>query len=210
MPDINLAKSERRELADLLDEVGPDAPTLCEGWTTLDLAAHLVVRERRPDSGPGLVMPALAAWTERVRQTARARGYETLVAQFRAGPPPFSPFVLFDRAANSTEYFIHHEDVRRAGPAWEPRALTRAIEGELWGRLKRGSRLVLRRSPVGVVLELPDGTSHAARPGDEAVRVVGAAAELTLFFAGRKDAARVEVRGEPGVVARFDAVRFGV
>src|SRR5882762_622635 len=36
---------ERRELCDLFLELGPDAPTLCEGWTTLDLAAHLVLRE---------------------------------------------------------------------------------------------------------------------------------------------------------------------
>ena len=47
------ARAERASLCDLLAEVGPDAPTLCEGWTTALLAAHLVVRERRPDGGPG-------------------------------------------------------------------------------------------------------------------------------------------------------------
>jgi uncharacterized protein (TIGR03083 family) len=39
-----LAQEERNELCDLMLETGPDAPTLCEGWTTRDLAAHLVIR----------------------------------------------------------------------------------------------------------------------------------------------------------------------
>ena len=47
---------ERNELADLLDQLGPDAPTLCEGWNTADLAAHLVVRERDPRSAPGILL----------------------------------------------------------------------------------------------------------------------------------------------------------
>jgi uncharacterized protein (TIGR03083 family) len=45
-----LARAERAALCDLFDEVGPDAPTLCAGWTTRDLAAHLVIRERRADA----------------------------------------------------------------------------------------------------------------------------------------------------------------
>ena len=43
------AKRERLLLADLLEAEGPEAPTLCEGWSTRDLAAHLIVRERRPE-----------------------------------------------------------------------------------------------------------------------------------------------------------------
>ena len=39
---------ERAQVCLRFDELGPDAPTLCEGWTTFDLAAHLVVRERNP------------------------------------------------------------------------------------------------------------------------------------------------------------------
>ena len=53
MTDASLAARERARLADLLDEVGPDAPTCCEGWTTAHLAAHLVVRDGRPDALPG-------------------------------------------------------------------------------------------------------------------------------------------------------------
>src|SRR5579859_4160339 len=59
MASLNLAQQERSTLCDLFVEYGPEAPTLCEGWLAADLAAHLVVRERRPDSGPGLVGPPL-------------------------------------------------------------------------------------------------------------------------------------------------------
>ncbi len=67
MPPVSDAQLERQTLSQLFDQLGPDAPTLCSGWTTLDLAAHLVVRERRPDSGPGLVWPPMAGYTDRVR-----------------------------------------------------------------------------------------------------------------------------------------------
>ena len=47
---------ERLQLCDLLQELAPDAPTLCAGWTTSDMAAHLVLREhfRRWGDEPGL------------------------------------------------------------------------------------------------------------------------------------------------------------
>lgn len=54
------ARSERLALCETLRAVGPDAPTLCEGWLTRDLAAHLVLRESRPDAAPGIVVSALA------------------------------------------------------------------------------------------------------------------------------------------------------
>ncbi len=34
------AADERQVLADALLEAGPEASTLCEGWTAHDLAAH--------------------------------------------------------------------------------------------------------------------------------------------------------------------------
>src|ERR1700754_3004842 len=44
-------RSERQKLADLFASLGPDAPTMCTGWATRDLAAHLVIRERRHRAG---------------------------------------------------------------------------------------------------------------------------------------------------------------
>lgn len=194
----NWAHAERIALCDLLTETGPDAPTLCEGWTTGDLAVHLVIRERRPDAGPGILVAPLAGYTERVqRRMKAATPYADLVGLLRGGPPAWSPMGLpgMDAAANTLEYFVHHEDVRRARPGWEPRELPAAMLELLWGRL-RMSRLVLRRVPVEVTLVEPGGNTLRVAKGGKRVRVHGPVAELTLWALGRKDAARVEITGE--------------
>lgn len=91
----NWARVERHRLADLLDQVGPDAPTLCGDWRTRDLAAHLILRDRRPDAVPGVVLKLarLRRHTESVqRQLADpARDWATTVDTIRQGPPRWSP-----------------------------------------------------------------------------------------------------------------------
>ncbi len=110
------AHRERLAMVALLAEVGPDAPTLCDGWTTRDLLAHLIVRERRPDAGAGLFVPPLAGYTERVRLGYRDRDYQHLIRAF-SRPPWWSPVAnpLADELVNSMEMFLHHEDIRRPG-----------------------------------------------------------------------------------------------
>ena len=125
MTPPSLAQQERRTLCDLFVERGADAPTLCEGSLTADLAAHLVVRERRPDSGPGLVWPPLAGYTDKVRLSVRDRTpWEKLVETVRRGPPLL--LRPFDGPMNTVEFFIHVEDVaaRKAtgNPARSPRS----------------------------------------------------------------------------------------
>src|SRR5580698_6758057 len=109
---VPLHRSERNALCDLFMRVGPVAPTLCEGWTTTDLATHLVVRERKPLAALGLVLSPLADTLQKtMASTTAANSYEKLVAMVRSGPP--SVLRPFDAAMNMNEYFIHHEDVRR-------------------------------------------------------------------------------------------------
>ena len=121
MTPPSLAQQERQTLCDLFVAEGAEAPTLCAGWSTADLAAHLVVRERRPDSGPGLVWPPLAAYTDKVRRAVRDRTpWETLIETVRRGPPLL--LRPFDGPMNTVEFFIHVEDVRRARDGWEPRS----------------------------------------------------------------------------------------
>lgn len=205
------ARRERRELAELLLALGPDSPTLCEGWTTRDLAAHLVVRESRPDAAAGLVLGPLSGWTERVQQSAARRPYADLVAAVRTGPPTLSPFSLpgVEGAANLVEYVVHHEDVRRALPGWEPRELPDDLADELWKRLRRMARLSFRRVPVGVTLVRTDGSGGSAvvRRGDDPVTLSGTAAELLIRAHGRR-AARVEVSGSAAAVEAFEAARL--
>jgi uncharacterized protein (TIGR03085 family) len=210
MAQVSLAKSERAALCDLFEEVGPDAPTLCEGWTTLDLAAHLVVRERRPDSGPGLLIPAFSSWTEGLRRSAKERGFPRLIEQVRNGPPKYSPMALLDETVNGMEYFVHHEDVRRARPDWEPRELSPDIQKMLWKRVVGGARLGVRKSPVGIVLEQPDGTSAVVKRTEPSVTVVGPPEEIAMFTSGRKTASRVEFRGDEKAIDDLRAAKLGV
>src|SRR5262245_54248525 len=145
---MGVASAEREQLSDLFLEVGPDAPTLCEGWQTRDLAAHLVLRDRRPDASGGIMFPALAARTERVQAEYAAKPWEELVELVRTGPPRWSPFSLgpVNDLVNGAEYFIHHEDVRRAVDGWEPRPADGTRDEALWRTLRFAVKRSYRRS----------------------------------------------------------------
>ncbi|CAG7633006.1 TIGR03085 family metal-binding protein [Actinacidiphila bryophytorum] len=206
------AQRERLLLADLLESVGPDAPTLCEGWTARDLAAHVVVRERRGDAAAGLVVPQLADRLERVRGEYARRPYEELIRLIRTGPPRLSPFALkqFDEASNTVEFYVHTEDVRRAQPEWTPREIDPVFADALWSRLERAARLLGRRSPVGLVLRRPDGQTVVAHRGSPVVTVTGEPAELALYAFGRQSSADVVTEGDKAAVASAQAARLGM
>ncbi|WP_433888807.1 TIGR03085 family metal-binding protein [Streptomyces sp. CA-111067] len=206
------AQRERLLLADLLERSGPEAPTLCEGWTARDLAAHVVVRERRGDAAAGLVIPRLADRLERVRQEYARKPYEELIQLIRTGPPRLSPFNLkqLDEAANTVEFYVHTEDLRRAAPDWTPRAVDQVFSDALWGRLERTARLTGRKSPVGLVLRRPNGQTVVAHKGSPVVTVTGEPTELTVFAFGRQSAAKVEAEGEESAVAKLYEAKLGM
>ncbi|NDU77069.1 TIGR03085 family protein [Actinomadura sp. DSM 109109] len=191
-------RMERLALAAALADAGPEAPTGCSGWDARDLAAHLVVRERRPDAAPGILLSPLASYTERVRRrTARAVPFERLVERFAEGPPKFSPYALpgVEKNANAVEFFVHHEDVRRARPDWEPRDISPELEELLWRRIKI-ARYVLRKVQVEVTFVRPDGqAARVSGGGRGAVRVHGPVGELVLWALGRRDVAKVRLTG---------------
>lgn len=198
----NHARAERSALADLLERVGPAAPTCCEGWATRDLAAHLVLRDRRLDAAPGILGGPLGGHSERVRRSLAAGDYRALVDQVRGGPPRWNPLALpaLDRAVNTLEYFVHHEDVRRAQPDWQPRVLDAGLETALWGALRASARFFMRRAPVGVVLEDPAGRRITARAGSPTVTLHAPASELVLIAFGRGRVARFTADSDPGPV----------
>ena len=209
------SRDERGALAALLEETGPDAPTLCAGWLTRDLAAHLVLRERRPDAAAGVMGGPLAPYTARVQRRYLARhSYPELVARFRNGPPRLSPFALpgADEQANTVEYFVHHEDVRRAQPGWQPRAISDGLSDALWRRVK-SARLFLRKAPVGVELARDGGAEGngpyrlTVKNATPTVTVIGTPAELTMWVMGRTSAAKVRFDGTGEAVAALKAWR---
>ena len=205
---------ERRELCDLFDELGPSAPTLCGGWTTADLAAHLLVRERDPRSAPGILLGGrMEAYTEQLmaRQLDRL-GYRGVVDKVRNGPPwgPLSIPVI-RHAMNIVEFFVHHEDVRRANGA-KLRTDRPDLDAELWAMTRRMLPLMVRRSKVdNVRLEIvsTEGGRAAAGKGAE-VTMTGAVQDLLLQLYGRDSVVDVELTGDPAAVARVEAAPFGL
>jgi len=193
---MTAAQHERAGLSALLAEVGPEAPTLCGGWHTRDLLAHLILRESRLDAAPGILVPALSGYTDRVQADVAARAWPELLEQFRSGPPLLSLYRLLDAQVNAMEFFVHHEDVRRVRDGWEPRQLSSGAEDGLWRRLRLISRVGYRSSPVGVVLQREDGASMTAKRGAHRVTLVGAPGELVLHAFGR-DAVRLQPTGAP-------------
>ncbi|MGK5672229.1 TIGR03085 family metal-binding protein [Micromonospora sp. URMC 106] len=205
------ARSEREALADLMLSLGPDAPTVNEGWTTRDLAAHLVLRERRPDAAGGILLPPLRGYAERVRRRIAARPWPRLVEQVRR-PPVWSPVSnpVTDELTNTMEFFIHHEDVRRARPGWLPRDLAARLQAALWRRAAGLARLALRRFPADVFVQAPGYGELSVGRGGEPVRVVGAPGELVLFLSGRQRVARVQIDGPAALADRLRNAHLGM
>jgi uncharacterized protein (TIGR03085 family) len=208
------AHTERVALADLLDELGPEAPTLCNGWQTADLAAHLVIRENEPVAAAGILVPKLAQRTRlAMNRLLHHNGYAGVVDMFRKGPQrKFAPTKLpaIDKGANTSEFFIHHEDVRRAQPDWKPRVLPATAEALLWRRLVSGGRLLFRKSVVGVLLAWPDTSTVRARKGEPTAVIEGQPSELTLYASGRQKVARVELRGPAAATEALSQTALGL
>ncbi|SNQ50312.1 conserved hypothetical protein [Frankia canadensis] len=213
-PVTRRARLQRQALAELLGELGPGHPTLCAGWTNHDLAAHLVARERVPWAAPGLLIPCLHGLTERAeRATMRAHTYPELVETFRSGPPWWQPSRIgpVDDATNLIEFFVHAEDVRRAGAGWEPRELDATSRDAMWAALRLVGFAGFRRAGVGVVAERVDRPGRRTlRSGPPAVEIVGLPEEIVLYAFGRGRVARVELRGDDADVERLREAPVGL
>ncbi len=217
---MTFAKSERADLCDLFASVGPDAPTLCRGWSTHDLAAHMWIRETDPVGASGIVAKPLSGLYERRMAEIKQRWpFPELVDRIRKGPARFSVFAIpgVDEGANTTEFFIHHEDVRRAGDQPQTaRDLGPEVEEWMWRRLKLLARAWFRRVQVGIVLERIDSADGEGAPetiravgGSSIVTLVGQPSELMLYAHGRTEVAEIKLVGEPEALEILNATDLG-
>ncbi|HKV18591.1 MAG TPA: TIGR03085 family metal-binding protein [Mycobacterium sp.] len=207
---MSAAARERAALVDTMRAAGPDAPTLCGDWTTRDLAAHLILRERRPDAAAGILISRLAGYTARKqRELSDRTQWPELLTLVASGPPLYSPLKLLDPVVNTTEMFIHHEDVRRAGTGWQPRKLDADLAAALRKQIRLAIRMSLGKAPAAVTLRDTDGTTLASIGSGEPCVITGAPPELLLFLSGR-DAAEVEFTGDDSTVAAVRAARRGL
>jgi uncharacterized protein (TIGR03085 family) len=209
----NLAQRERAALSDTLLAVGPEAPTLCEGWLARDLAAHLVLREHRPLASFGIWAPPLRSYTQKVQDELAAQEWIDLVEQVRARPPLWHPAgwgSKVEQLFDGGEYFIHHEDLRRGDGVARPRTLSTEDEDSLWSALSGMGKLAFRKSPVGVVVEVPGREPTHLKKGDRGVTIRGAVGEVLLASSGRGRAAEIELDGRPEDIARLSAAPLGL
>lgn len=214
---MQFVEPSREVLAETLLAAGPHAPTLCEGWETRHLAAHLYLREHRPASALGFFVKPFAAKTAKAMDTVAARastseGYAKLVKSFRSGPPLLSPMQIksVDNSANLVEYFVHTEDIRRAGDRWAPRALDSEYSEALWSELLKRAALLYRGVDVGIILVRPDGPRHVAKRAAVSVAIVGEPCELLLHAHGRTQQALVMFEGQADAVALLESADIGL
>ena len=210
-----MSRTERAGLCNTALQAGEAAPTLCGDWTVRDLVVHLLVRERDPLGAPGILVPALEGLTARSARRLRDQDFTALVERVRGGPPRWSPLSIppVEKATNTLEYFVHHEDIRRAAPGWVPRELTDREQRILWKTLGGAGRALVRRAGVPVELRWDERgreRTTVLRKGEDAVVVSGAPGELVMFLFGRDQHAGLEFTGPPAGVQRLRGSDLGL
>jgi uncharacterized protein (TIGR03085 family) len=207
-----VAQRERAALADLFDQLGPDRPTLCEGWDTHDLLTHLVVRERRMDAVLASRIKPLEGWSKDVARGYHRKPWAEEVQLFRDGPQWFNPVSLtaVDNLMNTGEYLIHHEDARRGEPGWTVRELDPETEQAVVKQVCSAfSRWSLKKYGIGFRARFTDGSEHEIAPGEPVVTLTGDPGEILLWVSGRQRAAEVDVTGSTEALAVVERVQAG-
>ena len=203
------AQIERQKLCDLLEAIGPEAPTLCEGWSAAHLAAHLVLRERKPLAALGIIFGgAFARHTKKTTERLAAKPFEGLIKKLRKGPPLLLKRI--DGQMNVLEYTIHHEDVRRAVGEWEERKDLDELQEIIWKIQKRSAQLMARKlEDIDLTLSRPSG--EIARIGETGrqVTLVGEPIELAMFMTGRREKSLVEISGDDSAITEMRLGNLG-
>lgn len=214
MPDVD--QRERAALCALFLDLGPDAPTLCGDWTTADLAAHLVVRERAPLAAPGILLGGrFEGTTERLMARELDRhGYEGVVERVRTGPPP-GPMAIrpVGRLANTIEYVVHHEDVRRPAGGG-PRPDDAELQDAVWALLRRAARLLVAPGKLGSTSLRLVRPGHdpvqASGKGDGGAVLTGDPVEILLYLYGRQAVADAALTGTLEAITKVENATFGI
>ncbi len=209
---MTAARAERLALCDLFERVGPDAPTLCGDWRTRDLAAHLILRERRPDLAAGIIVPALAGRTGSAQESLARSAWPTLIHQVRTGPPFWHPTRLssLDAAVNTMEFVIHHEDVLRGdGEPGARRDVPQSVAQATWEALGRMAPLFLRKAGVAVDLKAPGRKIIRGGRGPGVV-VTGQPVDLALLVYGRQQVADVGYAGSDAAIETLRTAKLGI
>ena len=198
------AKRERSAICQTLRQLGPDQPTLCQGWSTKDLLVHLIVRENRPDAAVGLFIPFLGSYTDSISKKYKEKSFEDLISIFENGPKSPSPFALpkVDELANTFEFLVHHEDILRAQNEYQPRKFTEEDAKFIWSRFTKSAVFFMRKVKVGVVAKTDQGT-YTLKRGNDVVTISGNIIDLVMFAFGRQNKTEIVFEGNPLAVEKL-------
>lgn len=204
-------QDEREQFARSFLTLGPQAPTILPGWDSEDLLEHLLGRERRPALilGRRLTGP-LGRRVDAARAAWRELPWEHRVETFREGPARLSPVGAMDRLSGQGELLIHHEDLRRAQPGWEPRVLDEETSALAWRALGLMAPLAMRVRADVTLVSPRGGRRLRSRRAAGSLRVHGEPLELLLWASGREEVARVRVHGDSGALRALREGRRGL
>jgi len=207
-------EAEQRAVHATLTDIGPDAPTLCTGWTTRELAAHLATGVMLGGAlavGGRLLIARvpvrMGAAGARVndRLVRARRSFDASLARLARRPPAL---VTTKTTAPITlaELWVHHEDVRRAngmGPRPEPAELAAAVDF-----LVRYQRRLF--AAAGLTVIVLDGRVDVTGARGGTASVHGPAGELLVWLAGRRPASTATITGDDDVAARIAVVPLSI
>lgn len=209
---MDFVTKERSNLISTFERIGPDAPTLCEGWDTEDLLRHMVTREIYPH----ITLAAKVPWnfSDAIREKndhLETASFDELLDIYRKGPQKYSPLQVsaLNRAFNTLEYVIHHEDIRRAQTPELGRVLDDEDQKAIWGSLKTTGQVSFAMAPVRIILRSPEHgefTALTTKRHENAVTIVGTPLELALYTFGRS-VAQVELEGDPEDVEKVRGMK---
>ena len=116
-----------------------------------------------------------------------------------------------DKALNTLEFFVHHEDIRRAQPGWAPRELTVGEQKQLWKAIGYAGRGLVRPSGVPVAIRWEEtGVETTLRRGERPVMVTGDPGEITLFLFGRDQVSGLAFDGPAPHVTKLRHAGLGI
>lgn len=168
----------RNDLVTVLERVGPGLPTLCEGWNTEHMLAHLILRETRPDVAAGVILPPLSRRTEAkteelAEELSNGQAFSRGVTDFESARPLTRRNASVDENVNYLEYIVHREDILRgSAQAVEMnsgRAADEEEQAKIWAALVKRAPMMSKDYPDGLTLVGTDAQG-APRYGTSVVR----------------------------------------
>lgn len=110
--------AHRAGVADLLADLSEDEwgrPSLCAGWTVLDVAAHLTLQQVRLRDSLGMLRNWRWTMNRTIAQWARSRaadlGPERIVAEIRAGVGTHRPNLGVTHLETLSDILVHAQDI---------------------------------------------------------------------------------------------------